>query len=65
MTSIKGYADLLAKGAVGPINDAQSNFLNTIRSNVSRMATLGIRSVRYIQDRGRAYAPGIQLSIDQ
>jgi signal transduction histidine kinase len=40
MTSIKGYADLLAKGAVGPINDAQSNFLNTIRSNVSRMATL-------------------------
>ena len=40
MTSIKGYADLLAKGAVGPVNDAQSNFLNTIRSNVSRMATL-------------------------
>jgi signal transduction histidine kinase len=40
MTSIKGYADLLAKGAVGPINDAQSNFLNTIRSNVNRMATL-------------------------
>ena len=40
MTSIKGYADLLAKGAVGPINDAQSNFLNTIRSNVGRMATL-------------------------
>jgi signal transduction histidine kinase len=30
----------LAKGAVGPINDAQTNFLNTIRSNVSRMATL-------------------------
>ena len=40
MTSIKGYADLLAKGAVGPINDAQSNFLNTIRSNVGRMSTL-------------------------
>ncbi len=40
MTSIKGYSELLAKGAVGPINDAQANFLATIRSNVERMATL-------------------------
>jgi signal transduction histidine kinase len=40
MTSIRGYADLLAKGVVGPVNQAQANFLNTIRSNVGRMATL-------------------------
>ena len=40
MTSIKGYADLLAKGAVGPVNESQANFLNTIRSNVNRMSTL-------------------------
>lgn len=40
MTSIKGYADLLAQGAVGPVTDMQANFLNTIRSNVDRMATL-------------------------
>ncbi|MBN2385740.1 MAG: GAF domain-containing protein [Anaerolineales bacterium] len=40
MTSIKGYTDLLAKGAVGEINDMQSNFLGTILSNVERMATL-------------------------
>ena len=40
MTSIKGYADLLAAGAVGDISDAQSNFLATIRINVDRMATL-------------------------
>jgi len=40
MTSIKGYSELLAGGAVGPINDMQSNFLNTIRSNVERMSTL-------------------------
>jgi signal transduction histidine kinase/putative methionine-R-sulfoxide reductase with GAF domain len=40
MTSIKGFTDLLATGAVGPVNDAQSNFLSTIRSNVDRMATL-------------------------
>ena len=40
MTSIKGYTELLASGAVGGINDMQSNFLNTIRSNVERMSTL-------------------------
>jgi signal transduction histidine kinase len=40
MTSIKGYTELLSAGAVGPINDMQTNFLNTIRSNVERMSTL-------------------------
>lgn len=40
MTSIRGYADLLAAGAVGPVNEAQGNFLNTIRSNVERMQIL-------------------------
>lgn len=40
MTSIKGFTDLLASGVVGPVNEAQANFLSTIRSNVDRMATL-------------------------
>ena len=40
MTSIKGYTELLAAGAVGEINDMQTNFLQTIRSNVERMSTL-------------------------
>jgi len=40
MTSIKGYTELISKGVVGPITEAQSNFLNTIRSNVERMSTL-------------------------
>jgi len=40
MTSIKGYTELLAAGAVGPVNENQANFLATIRSNVDRMATL-------------------------
>ncbi|TLN14700.1 GAF domain-containing protein, partial [bacterium] len=40
MTSIKGYTELLAVGAVGPINEAQTNFLSTIRSNIDRMNTL-------------------------
>jgi signal transduction histidine kinase/putative methionine-R-sulfoxide reductase with GAF domain len=40
MTSIKGYTELLAAGAVGTINTMQTNFLFTIRSNVERMSTL-------------------------
>jgi signal transduction histidine kinase len=40
MTSIKGYSELLSKGAVGPITDMQANFLSTILSNVERMSTL-------------------------
>ena len=40
MTSIKGYTELIAKGAVGPVTDMQANFLGTIQSNVERMSTL-------------------------
>ena len=40
MTSIKGYTELLAAGAVGAVNEMQANFLNTIRSNTERMSTL-------------------------
>ena len=40
MTSIKGYTELLSGGAVGPINEMQTNFLHTIHSNVERMSTL-------------------------
>lgn len=40
MTSIKGYSDLMIAGAIGPVSDKQTEFLKTIRSNVSRMATL-------------------------
>ncbi len=40
MTSIKGYTELLAAGAVGAVNEAQANFLSTIRSNIERMNTL-------------------------
>lgn len=40
MTSIKGYTELLAAGAVGAVNDNQANFLRTIRANVERMSTL-------------------------
>jgi signal transduction histidine kinase len=40
MTSMRGYTDLLISGAVGPVTEAQENFLNTIRSNVNRMTTI-------------------------
>ncbi len=40
MASIRGYTDLLKKEMVGPINDAQSDFLETIHSNVLRMDKL-------------------------
>ncbi len=40
MTSIKGYSELLASGTVGQINEMQTNFLGTIRSNVERMSAL-------------------------
>lgn len=40
MTSIRGYADLIRKGTVGEVSDGQIQFLETIRSNVDRMADL-------------------------
>jgi signal transduction histidine kinase len=40
MTSIRGYSDMLGKNLVGTLNDMQSQFVETIRSNVIRMEHL-------------------------
>ncbi|MDJ0756965.1 MAG: GAF domain-containing sensor histidine kinase [Ardenticatenaceae bacterium] len=40
LASIRGYAGLMKSGITGDINDQQGEFLETIDSNVSRMATL-------------------------
>lgn len=40
MTSMKGYTDLLMRGVVGPLNEQQSNFLETIFNNVNRLEAL-------------------------
>jgi signal transduction histidine kinase len=40
MTSMKGYADLMLKGVVGPVNEQQAGFLRIIVNNVTRMETL-------------------------
>jgi signal transduction histidine kinase/putative methionine-R-sulfoxide reductase with GAF domain len=60
MTSIKGFTDLLAAQVVGPVNEAQSNFLSTIRSNVDRMATL----VSDLADVSRIEAGRLQLDFN-
>jgi K+-sensing histidine kinase KdpD len=40
MTTMKGYADLIRSGAVGPVTDQQKQFLTTIRAGVDRMNAL-------------------------
>ena len=40
MASIKGYTELVAGGMAGPVNEMQSGFLGTVRSNVDRMNTI-------------------------
>jgi signal transduction histidine kinase len=40
MSSIKMSADLLLAGAVGPTNETQNQFLDTIRRNLDRLATI-------------------------
>jgi signal transduction histidine kinase len=40
MTSIKGYTDLLLKGAVGALNEQQRHFMAIVKSNVDRMSDL-------------------------
>jgi len=40
MASIKGYSELVAGGMAGPVNEMQTSFLATVRSNVDRMNTI-------------------------
>jgi signal transduction histidine kinase len=41
MTSIRGYTDMLAKpGMIGPMNEMQQQFIDTIRNNIIRMEGL-------------------------
>ncbi|HIP87230.1 MAG TPA: GAF domain-containing protein [Anaerolineales bacterium] len=59
MTSIRGYADMLLKEMVGPLNDQQKQFLQTIRSNVERMRIL----VSDLQDISRIETGRLRLEI--
>jgi len=61
MTSMKGYTDLLVKGAAGELNDAQRSFLGTIRSNVDRMNML----VSSLLDISRIESGRIRLNLEE
>jgi len=59
MTSIRGYADLIRQGTVGAVTEEQMKFLDTIRSNVDRMANL----VSDISDISRIETGRLQIEI--
>lgn len=40
MTSIRGYSDMLGNASMGPLNDMQKQFVETIRTNSKRMEGL-------------------------
>ena len=60
MTPIKGYADLMLQGLIGPLSEQQAQFLNIIRSNVERMAAL----VNDLADISRIETSRIKLELD-
>ena len=60
MTSIKGYTDLMLKGAVGALNEQQFRFLSTIKANTDRMADL----VQDLLDISRIEAGRIRLNLE-
>ncbi len=66
MTSMKGYIDLLDKEVAGELNDAQRNFVATVRSNVERMNTLvsGLLDISRIES-GRIKINLADVSIEQ
>ncbi len=59
MTSIKGYTDLLLKGIMGPLNEAQMGFLQTVRSNVERMARMvaDLGDINKLEGQGLKFTP--------
>lgn len=73
MTAIQGYTDLLMTGLVGPINEQQTNFLQTVRSNADRMArlvsdlseTARIEAGRLQLDCGEVHLPDVVAEVVQ
>ena len=59
MTSIRGYADMLEKGMVGPMSSEQTEFIHTIRRNAERMQVL----VSDLQDVSRIETGQLRLGI--
>jgi len=59
MTSIRGYADMLAKGMVGPLTPDQEKFIHTIRRNAKHMQVL----VSDLQDVSRIESGRLRLQM--
>jgi len=59
MTAIKGYVDLISAGSAGAVNETQGHFLEIIRTNVGRLATL----VSDLLDLSRIEAGKVQLRL--
>jgi len=59
MTSIRGYADMLAKGMCGSLTPQQEQFINIIRNNAKRMQIL----VSDLQDVSRIETGQLRLEI--
>ncbi len=59
MTSVRGYADLLAKGSIGSLTPQQKEFIGTILSNVGRMQVL----VSDLQDISRIETGQLRLEM--
>jgi signal transduction histidine kinase len=61
MTSIKGYADFLAQGAVGPLQQQQKHFLDVIRRNADRLSLL----INDLLDISRFEAGKVRLDLQE
>ncbi len=59
MTSIRGYADILHRGILGPLTPQQAEFIATIRDNVQRMQLL----VSDLQDVSRIETGNLRLQV--
>jgi signal transduction histidine kinase len=59
MTSIRGYADMLAQGVTGPISSEQAQFLHTIIRNTERLQIL----ISDLQDITRIESDRMNLEI--
>jgi signal transduction histidine kinase len=60
MTAIRGYADMLTRGLMGPLTDQQMRPVRTIRRNVERMQLL----VSDLQDISRIEARQLRLELE-
>jgi signal transduction histidine kinase/transcriptional regulator with GAF, ATPase, and Fis domain len=61
VTSIRGYTDLLMRGVVGPLNEQQSRFLETVFGNINRVNTL----INDLRDLEQMDDPHFKMEMEQ